>query len=249
MFAPNVLPPIPQALYQHATDQSGGDRNDEVLSREDVVKVPQQTFSVGKTGSSKVTRIMRLGGSSLRGNLERLLTRIRRPFPTRTVRLSAVTQMFNQVRTRRVGCFENKRSVPSFFILRWGVIETKESNSPRSVASCQANDWAWTGKGLVIWGLAAIALIVGDRLPSARPWPWFSAFVVAGVGCVANTARCERRHCYFTGPLFLVAAIHFALTGFHLVPMNEAVFVGMLAIAAALACLSELVFGRYVGRA
>ena len=128
-------------------------------------------------------------------------------------------------------------------------METKESNSPRSVASRQANDWAWTGKGLlVLWGIAAVALIVGDRLPSARSWLWFAAFLVAGVGCVANAARCGRRHCYFTGPLFLLAAIYVALTGFHLFPMNETVFAGVLATAVALACLSELVFGRYVSK-
>ena len=129
-------------------------------------------------------------------------------------------------------------------------METKESNSPRSVAPRQANDWAWAGKGLlVLWGLAAVALIVGDRLPSARPWLWFTGFLVAGVGCVANAARCGRRHCYVTGPLFLLAAIYVALTGFHLVPMNETVFMGVLAVAVALACLSELILGRYVGKA
>ena len=51
-------------------------------------------------------------------------------------------------------------------------------------------------------------------------------FLLAGLACVANVTRCGRRHCYFTGPLFLLAAVHNALKGFYLVPMNETRFLG-----------------------
>lgn len=67
---------------------------------------------------------------------------------------------------------------------------TNESNSPRSVASCQANDWVCAGKGLLIWGPSTVLLVAGDHWASARPWLWFSAFLVAGVACLANAARC-----------------------------------------------------------
>lgn len=124
-----------------------------------------------------------------------------------------------------------------------------ESNSPGTGASCVANDWACSGKGLLIWGTSAVAFIAGDHWVSARPWLWFAAFLVAGVGCVANAARCGRRHCYFTGPLFLLAAAYNVLAGFHLVPMDETVFLGVLATVGVPARLSELVLGRYRERA
>jgi hypothetical protein len=122
---------------------------------------------------------------------------------------------------------------------------TNESNSPGASASCEAKDWASTGKGLLIWGPPAVAFIAGDHWASARSWLWFAGFLVAAVGCIANAARCGRRHCYFTGPLFLLAAAYNGLAGFHVVPMNETVFLEVVAGAAVLACLSEPVFGRY----
>jgi hypothetical protein len=122
---------------------------------------------------------------------------------------------------------------------------TNEPNSPGSGASCEANDWACGGKGLLIWGPAAVAIIAGDHWASARSWLWFAGFLVAGVACLANAARCGRRHCYFTGPLFLLAAVYNALAGFNLVPTNETVFLEVVVGAGVLARLSELVFGRY----
>jgi hypothetical protein len=124
-------------------------------------------------------------------------------------------------------------------------IVNKESNSPGSGASCEANDWACGGKGLLIWGPAAVVIIAGDLWTSARPWLWFAGFLVAGLACLANAARCGRWHCYFTGPLFLLAAVYNALAGFHLVPTNETVFLEVVVGAGVLARLSELVLGRY----
>lgn len=122
---------------------------------------------------------------------------------------------------------------------------SKESDAPRSVASCQAEDWVCGGKCLLIWGPSALAFVAGDHWASARPWLWFGAFLVAGVACLANAARCGRWHCYFTGPLFLLAAVYNALSGFDLVPKNEAVFLEVLTGAALLAFLPELFLGRY----
>jgi len=128
-------------------------------------------------------------------------------------------------------------------------METKEANSRVSAASCEARDWACGGKGLLIWGPAAVLIIAGDHWASLRPWLWFAGFLVAGAACLANAARCGRRHCYFTGPLFLLAAVYNALAGFHLVPTNETVFLGVVVGAGVLARLSELVLGRYARRA
>ena len=125
-------------------------------------------------------------------------------------------------------------------------MENNESNSRRSLESCQANDWAGKPTGWVIWGSALVVLIAGGYWVSAQSWLWFAGFLLAGVACVANAARCGRRHCYFTGPLFLLMAIYVALTGLHLVPNDSHhIFADVVVAVVVLACLSEHVLGRY----
>jgi hypothetical protein len=112
-----------------------------------------------------------------------------------------------------------------------------------------ADDWARGGKALLIWGPAVVLIISGDYWVDAQPWLWFAGFLVAGVACLANAARCGRWHCYFTGPLFLLAAVYSVLVAFKLVPMNENAFLTVVVGAALLAKLSEVFLGRYRVRA
>ena len=49
---------------------------------------------------------------------------------------------------------------------------------------------------------------------------WVPAFVVMGVGCLANAAQCGRIHCYFTGPLYLLAAVFVALSALGVVSLH-----------------------------
>ncbi len=124
-------------------------------------------------------------------------------------------------------------------------MDTKAGHFATSTSSCQANDWAGTWRGLAIWGSAAFAVLLGDQFSGARAWLWFAGFLVAGVGCVANAARCGRRHCYFMGPACLLAAIYVGLAGLHVLPMDGTVFWGVLVVVLVLARLSEPVLGRY----
>jgi hypothetical protein len=78
-----------------------------------------------------------------------------------------------------------------------------------------------------------------------RTWLWIPAFLVMGIGCVANAARCGRVHCYFTGPLFLLAAVYTVLAEIHLVPMHPTVLLDTVVILALLAYMAEFRFGRY----
>ena len=66
-------------------------------------------------------------------------------------------------------------------------------------------------------------------------------------GCSVSCERrsMRRRHWYFTDPLFLLAAAYNALAGFHLVPMNETVFLEVVAGAAVLAFLPKFFLGRH----
>ena len=124
-------------------------------------------------------------------------------------------------------------------------LETKQPNSPGSAASCQPNDLTGSGKGQLFWWLPIAALIVGGSWSRMRPWLWIPALLVMGVACLANAVRCGRVHCYFTGPLYLLAAIYVALAVVHLVPMNPNRFLGAVLLLTLLAYLAEFPLGKY----
>lgn len=128
-------------------------------------------------------------------------------------------------------------------------MDTRERDAATSTGSCQSGDWAGTWRGWAIWGSAVVLLLLGGQLPDGRTWLLFSGFLLAGVGCVANAVRCGRRHCYFTGPVCLLAAMYVGLTGLHVVPTEGNIFWGVLVVVGAVGCLSEHVLGRYVRRA
>ena len=53
----------------------------------------------------------------------------------------------------------------------------------------------------LLWYVPIAAIIAGSFWTPGRDWLWASAFAVMGIGCVVNASRCQRLHCYFTGPL------------------------------------------------
>lgn len=66
--------------------------------------------------------------------------------------------------------------------------------------------------------------------------------------CVANAARCRRRHCYLTEPVFLAAAGLSVLRGaFHAGPSWNWIS-GVVILGWLLGWSLEQVFGSYVGR-
>ncbi len=66
-----------------------------------------------------------------------------------------------------------------------------------------------------------------------------------GIGCVVNASRCQRLHCYFTGPLFLAAAGYAIAAQFGLVSLRPSLFLLIvLGLACAFQC-AEKPFGRY----
>ncbi|MFZ0334585.1 MAG: hypothetical protein WAN10_08245 [Candidatus Acidiferrales bacterium] len=124
-------------------------------------------------------------------------------------------------------------------------METNESNFPASAASCHTTDWLCSGKSLLVWGLPILALIVGGSWSSMRSWLWIPALLIMGIACLANATRCGRVHCYFTGPLYLVAAAYVVPAEFHLVPMNPNGFLGAVLLLTLIAYLAEFPLGRY----
>ena len=76
---------------------------------------------------------------------------------------------------------------------------------------CSENDLTGRKAAWLLWYLPIMLVIVGFSWSRGRVWLWLPAFLVIGIGCLANAARCGRTHCYITAPLFLLAAVFVAL--------------------------------------
>lgn len=114
---------------------------------------------------------------------------------------------------------------------------------------CQQRDWTCNYGGLLVWCLPAVALIAGLDSPLVRTWLWIPAFLIMGFGCVANAARCGRLHCYFSAPIFLLAAVYVAAALLHLLPFAPAALINAVFALVILAFLIEIPLGRYRTRA
>jgi hypothetical protein len=115
--------------------------------------------------------------------------------------------------------------------------------------SCKSSDLVMSWKAVLLWGLPVAALIVGSYWQKGRLLLWIPAFLVMGVACLANAARCGRVHCYITGPLSLFAIVYVVLAKFHLVPMDAGYFLDSILAVSILAFPVEIPLGRYRRRA
>ena len=107
---------------------------------------------------------------------------------------------------------------------------------------------------LLLYGLPTLAIMASRYLGSAgvATLVWPVAFLVMGVACVANARRCGRVHCYFTGPLFLIASAVSALHGLgalDLGPEGRRNIGSAAFLAALVLCFApELIWGPYFKR-
>lgn len=114
--------------------------------------------------------------------------------------------------------------------------------------------WAW-----LVWGLPIGVLVLGGievrvggvDVPG-NTWHtvlWTVGFAWIGVGCLVNARRCHRRHCYYTGPLYLGLAAASLTYGLGVLPLGRHGWglIAVLAILGALlfGCVLEKVSGRY----
>jgi hypothetical protein len=114
-----------------------------------------------------------------------------------------------------------------------------------SEQSCETTDLARGWGALLLWCIPVVALIAGLNWEKARPMLWIPAFLIMAAACIANAARCGRRHCYVTGPVYLLAAVYVALSASNLAPMRPGVFLCVVLGITVIACLAEGPFGRY----
>lgn len=103
----------------------------------------------------------------------------------------------------------------------------------------------------VFW-LPVIAIVVAGSSELRSSWRtivWTASLIIMGTACIANALRCQRVHCYITGPFFLLMALVTLLYGLGVVPLGRngwnRIGLTILAGAIALCCLPELVWGKY----
>src|SRR6266404_3131773 len=102
----------------------------------------------------------------------------------------------------------------------------------------------------LVWWVPVLLIIVGGSTGSAvRTALWTTALTVMGCGCLVNAARCGRRHCHLTGPVFLLGALASLTYGVGVLPLGARgwtwistfVLVGYLVLR----WLPERLFGTY----
>ena len=115
----------------------------------------------------------------------------------------------------------------------------------------EKRDWVSNrGSYALAWGLPTAALIIAIFLPPpAKTFVWSLSLIWMGIACVANALRCGRRHCYLTGPFFLLMAVAVLLHGTGIVSLGER---GWLWLGATIAfggyglfCLPDYIWGKY----
>lgn len=117
---------------------------------------------------------------------------------------------------------------------------------------CQSNDWGrgcWNRGFVVAWGLPILAMIVSASTGFGVRLIWPISLAWMGLACLLNARRCGRRHCYFTGPFFLVMALVAGLYGAEALELgpNGWQYIGNITVIGGLllCCIPELIWGRY----
>ena len=103
----------------------------------------------------------------------------------------------------------------------------------------------------LLWGAPALVM-VGTAFVSIGDVPrgvvWAACLSVFGVGCVANALRCGRRHCFVTGPFFLIMALASLLVGFGVLSLAWG-WLGLTTLlgAVVLTYVPDRTWGKYIG--
>ena len=108
--------------------------------------------------------------------------------------------------------------------------------------------------GIFIWGVPVAVLAISAHAGGAYPtvaWPLALGFM--GVVCLINARRCDRTHCYFSGPFFLVMALVSLLYGLGILDLGKRgwseLSVVLLIGTVVLVCVPEWLLGKYLGQA
>ena len=99
------------------------------------------------------------------------------------------------------------------------------------------------------WAMVIVGSFTGETI---RTVLWTGGFSVAGAACLANARRCGRRHCFYTGPLYLLTALASLLYGLHWLPLGTNGWSWIVGVAVAVSlfacCVLEPMQGKYLPR-
>ena len=104
------------------------------------------------------------------------------------------------------------------------------------------------------WGLPVAVLFSTNFMEGFAPFSVIIVIISAvffwmGLACLINARRCRRRHCYYSGPIFLAGGAAVLLVGFEIISLGAdgliVIVYGTLFLAL-LTYLTEPVFGKYV---
>ena len=112
--------------------------------------------------------------------------------------------------------------------------------------SCSQRDLVTGRTAFILWCVPTILIIAAAFVPSVRAGVWIPAFSVMGLACVVNARGCGRRHCRFTGPLFLLAAVASAVDAFGVLRVEWWLILAVAGAGTLFAYSLEWLRGKYV---
>ena len=130
-------------------------------------------------------------------------------------------------------------------------MDSMETRAPNRECDPNGRDLFCGGVSVLIWIVPVVILFIADSLGGVYAtvlWPVALTFM--GTACLVNARRCGRRHCFFTGPFFLILAGISLLYGLGILPLGlhgwqwltDALLIG----GCVLCCTPEWLFGKYV---
>lgn len=100
----------------------------------------------------------------------------------------------------------------------------------------------WIGPWVLILG-------TGESGTVTHTAAWTVGFTVGGAACLINARRCGRRHCFYTGPAYLLGALASLLYGLGFLPLGPHGWDWILGTTAAVTlvacCGLEQLLGKY----
>jgi len=100
----------------------------------------------------------------------------------------------------------------------------------------------WFIISLIAWG---VLNLVGIYLRPLRVSAAATCLLAMAIGCTANWFKNRSLHCTITGPLFLVGGVVFLLSGVHMIPGRDTLWIWpIVLIGVGIAFLLEWRYGR-----
>jgi hypothetical protein len=119
------------------------------------------------------------------------------------------------------------------------------TNAPTATS----RDWLGSVQtSLLAWWMPKAAILAGLFVPlSFRTVIWIIALIWMGTACILNARRCNRTHCRYTGPYYLIMIAPVLLLGIVSAEIYEWMFLAVLILGGSwlLWWATERVWGKF----